>query len=701
MKTFSRILLTVVMAMFIFSLQVIPAKADEPLTTEDFVKREILDHYEVDLAGQTISGEAIVAMWKDDELKDIPFFKIKNAIIDGDVDAEGIYLPFMVQFMHCKFDGNINLESAHTKTFRIDNDPNVKPPFASNGEPSAPSEVIGSLRMGRMIVDGDLGLYESEFVGPVTLFDAKISGNLFARGSRFRGTQWPDRKSKYAFELWTTEVGEATEFSNSTFQGYVMAAYGVFGQDARFDGVTFNDTANFTNFKVGEFANFAKTTFNKDAKFESGVVSRDMQLSGAVFKGAADFNNLSVGRFFNFSKTPLNKDDFDDKTLPNSGAKFLCSVQFNGVHVGKILDFTQAQYEYQCQIDSAASSVGNQMKEPFKMNLAEIEGQAILEEFTSSTGLDLSHSQFGDLDIKVLKSANEENPNTVKLDSTKINGDLYMQAIHINMFSAQDLAVAGSTTFIDLQVLGDLNLSSANLGSFIINDAKYFWTCAQESNTPPSDKCGVVVKEKPIFNLRSTTYTDINFVAVDDEKDGSVISYQDFESAQAAFLDAMVAASEYSPQTYRAFEAFLTEKGRSSAAADLEFARKVRERDEVLVPHSLPWWRSWFLYWFSGYGQVSGFAFVWSMLFIVIATIMFKSQGDLFRDKKEATETEKWLYCFFFSFFLFFSFVVLEFAKDWEPKETGTRFRVYKYSHKMLGLFLAPTAILIFSGLIK
>lgn len=523
--------------------------------------------------------------------------------------------------------------------------------------------------MGRLVSKGDVALYRSTFEGEVTLFDAAIVGNLFARSSKFNGVN-KDDNSKYPFELWKARVAQSTEFTNSVFKGEVSADYAVFGTDVKFDGTTFKQPARFKNVQFNDIADFRGSIFMEAATFENSIVKRDIQFTDAKFRNEANFKYLSVGRFLNFSNNPLNTEDFmgdeGSKELNElKGTIFSGAVNLEGVKVGDVLDFRNA---------SSA--------ELLKISLAEVNGQTLFEKFISPDGLDLSHNHFGDL--KIIGQQGKEFAG-INLDATSINGDLYIQDVDVtNDFSAQDLVAKDSTTFMKLKVNRDLNLSNASLGSFTMSSDQ-FWT------KPDETKNGIIY----YLNLRGATYANIGFATLD----GDELRYQEFKGGQAGFLGEMVAASEYSPQAYRTLETFLTEKGRSSNAADIEYDRKVRERDS-LAPWSPAWVLSWFRWVFSGYGKYPWLAFLWSLILITISAVVFWYQEDLTKDQKESPG-KLFFYCFLYSFFLFFTFVVLEFTKDWEPKKTETSFKVYKQFHKMLGLLIAPTAVLVFGGLIK
>ena len=692
MKMFSRLLVAIFTVMFVAGLLVEPVKADGQIQdpdlteTEKFVKKEILESREADLTGlsdRTIHGAVIVAWWKDPAFKDIQFFKIKHATIDGTINAEGITLPFMVQFINCEFDGNINLESAKTKTFRIDNDSELDNP-ATPKIVNAPSVLKGWLRMSRMIVDGDVGLYKSKFYGGVTLFDAHISNNLFAKGSSFFSAE-PVKDSKYPFELWTIYVGEKTEFSDSIFDGMVMAESAEFHEEADFSGSVFRQTANFKNFKVGNYANFKNTTFKSKAIFESGQIERDAAFTGAVFEDKAKFDYFTSVRFMDLDHVTFSKDF--SFTYANIGWPYFAStvfkgqVNFEGMETPNDFDFTDAAYTNQDR--------------PFRVYYTKVGGRVWFTRFSAPTGLNLGDNQFGSLNI----TGNGVGTFCdINLDASKIAGELVINDVNVSKLSAQDLEVKAATTFIGLKVMDDLNLSNAALGTFTMSQAQ-FWPDKKLASKSVS-RVLLVFKRPQIhytykLNLRGTTFTDVNFVT----NEGGKIGYQEFN---AGLLGSMLADSVYSPQAYRTFEKFLTEKGRASTAAKLEFERKERERDEVLDKKSSSWLLSWFLYTFSGYGQQPEKALPWSLGIIIISSAIFLWQTNSSNGQKE----EPWkllLHCFLYSMFLFFSFAILEFAKDWEPEDKDKKpfFNVYKQIHKILGLIITPTAVLAFGGFIK
>ena len=698
MKMFSRLLVAVVTVMFVAGLLITPVNADTQVLvltpTEEYVKGELLADGDVDLTGQddpAIRGEVIVTWWKDPAFQNIPFFKIRHATIKGNIEAEGLTIPFNVEFHFCTFDGRINLESADTKTFRIDDDSTVK----------------GSVRMGRMVVDGDLALYNSTFEGIVTLFDANISNNLFAKGSKFLALAG-DQNSTYPFELWTIEVGKTAEFENATFKGFVMAKNAEFVQEVNFKNATFEKNANFEGFTVGDLAEFQEAdfygevsfesgiverdikfsnavfngnanfkdfkavnlaefdgaTFNADATFESGIVERDTYFTNATFNGNANFDYFSSSRFMDFVGTTFNKKFSFTYTL--IGWPYFANAAFNGP-----VDFEGMQATNDFELTDATYSFPDK---PFTVYLARVEGRTLFTGFTSQAGLVLTHNHFTDLEIT---SRENQIYTIIDLSSTLVDGNLRMEDLVTSELNATGTSVSDSTLIQNVSVTNELDMSNASVGIFNINN--FSW---------PTDPAS--------FNLRGMTYTDIGLV--DRELN---------DETWTVFKD-MVGQSAYSPQAYRTLAQSLIEKGHPEWAADLELSGKRREKNQILKPspweHLLkppsygPWLWSWFLDIFSGYGQRPQFAFGWSLLVVVIGSFVFRKEKDMvvLVESKAIPPYNPLLY----SFALFLPYIDLEIASKWDPKPERKYAGIYKHIHRLLGWILMPIALLTFGGII-
>ena len=131
----------------------------------------------------------------------------------------------------------------------------------------------------------------------------------------------------------------------------------------------------------------------------------------------------------------------------------------------------------------------------------------------------------------------------------------------------------------------------------------------------------------------------------------------------------------------------------------MELSRKERERDHILKRYSPAWFWSWFLSIFSGYGQLPQKAIGWSVLVILIGTVVFWKEDGLVQLGEEDSQPP--YNPFLYSFALFIPYIELGIADKWDPKPGRTAAWTYKHIHRMLGWILAPIALLSFGGIIK
>lgn len=611
---------------------------------EEYVRTEILASGDADLseaftnAGErVVSADFIVALWQDPAFQAIPFFKLHNATILGDIKAEGISIPFNVECWSCRFLGRIEMSRAKVQSFNMYD-----------------SVVTGAVRMGRMEVTGDLALYTTTYESAVVLFDATIGGSLLAKGSQFNGVE-KDEGTTAPFELWKIQVGQTTEFVDAVIKGEALLEDAEFLLDVKFSKAIFEKPANFKNVRVGNLADFQGTIFKGDVNFESGIVSRDADFTGAVFDGQAKFDYFATERFIDFDYATFNKDFSFIYTTVGwpyfEGATFNGKVNFEGMQATNDFDLTSAAYNY--------------MDEPFTVSLAKVSGSVLFKEFTSPAGLSLNHNQFGELQISTTEN---EKFAFINLTSTKVASDLTVENVNTDVLSAEGFTVADSTIFKNVNVAESLNMSNASIGFFTMD--QFSWPKTSKS-----------------FNLRGMTYTDIGLVD------------QELNDNTWGVLLQMVDQSAYSPQAYRTLAQFLTEKGHPDWAADVELNQKLRERDDILTPRSGPWFWSWFLYIFSGYGQRPDFAFIWSALVITIGAIVFRQERDMviLDDSAAKPPYNPVLY----SFALFLPYIDLGIASKWDPKPDRKFAGIYKHIHRLMGWVLMPIALLTFGGIIS
>lgn len=665
MKAFPHFIVIVITVMLVAGTQFSSVKAiNYNPAAEEYIKHEILADGDADLAmafenadERVISAEFIVALWQDPAFQAIPFFRLRNATIIGDIEAQEITIPFDIELHNCALRGGLNLAKTETKTFRIDD-----------------SLVDGPLEMGRMVVEGDLALYNSTFEGGVTLFGVEILDNLLARNSKFLSTK-PAPVSAFPFELWTMQVGGITEFSDAVIQGEVKADEAIFGDDIRFDNVVFEKSASFRKIQVSTRTEFGNAVFKGDVDFESSVLGQDAVFTGSTFNGNASFDYIAVERFLDLDNTTFNQGFSFFYTTVGwpyfDGATFNGNVDFEGLQVSSDLDFSAVTY--------------NNEDEPFILTLAQVNGLVRFDDFTSPAGLSLAYNQFGDLSI----SGDQVRFAFIMLDTVSIDGSFAAENITTHLFSVTqssvkqlsifsnitaesfylaDSALDGKVWLSDVKVESQLGLNDVTINKLILDG--FTWPASSEN-----------------FSLRGATYHEI-------EMNGQKISEQNYPDFYT-----LIRSSKYDAEVYKTFEQFLANEGLQDFIPEVELAKKQREREEFLEPYSVEWIWSWFLEIFAGYGQRPSRALLWSLLIIAIGALVYRKESDLVRlhSPEETPPYNAILY----SFTLFLPFIDLGIADKWNPKPGRKGAWMYKHVHKMLGWILTPIAILTFGGFIQ
>ena len=568
------------------------AKAAEPTynpNAEAYVLAQLRSTGAADLAAafrdatqRVIRGEFIVELFEHPDLQDLPFIKIYNATILGDIQADGLTIPFGVTFDHCEFTGKIELSSTRMRTFLMYN-----------------SHAQGSVRLGRAVIEEDLSLYESVYDSAVILFGAYVGGNL----------------------VLSTAV--------------------------------FENTANFKDVHVGNFLNAQSVVFNRTVTFESGMIDRDADFSDAVFENSVNFDFFTAARFLKFDGAAFRKDlSFrysEAGWVDFSGAAFDDSIDLTGIQVANDLDFSGITYAHPV--------------DPFAISQATVSGMVVFTDVSAPAGIRLNDDRFGNIEI----SSPGQDLALIDLTGSTVSGKLYIHDVNVQDLYAVEFTADTSTTFADLHVSSTLDMSNASIGYF--NMDVFTW---------PSDP--------EVFNLRGMDYADIGMVNNDLTDETWII------------LLAMLDQSAYSPQAYQTLGTFLTEKGHPDWAAEVEVARKVRERDTILAPRSAPWFWSWFLYLFSGYGQRPVLAFIWSALVVGIGALVYRKKDDMrLVDPGAIVPTYNPI---LYSFDLFLPYIELGIAAKWDPAPERQGAWLYKYVHQLLGWILMPIALLTFGGII-
>lgn len=533
---------------------------------------------------------------------------------------------------------------------------------------------IGDLTFLGSTINGNIDLRNNIINGGLNFYAVYATGSLLLDYTQILGVETTD--TPYPVNFWTATVdgrssffdmtvsGDA-EFSDSnfynldmqgvTFGGNVWFNETMVERSADFSEAHFQKTADFSDFYVNYSAKFSKALFDGDALLKNAIIGRDIAFDDAVFDGIANFDYITVGRFCDSIGTTFNGEFsliYSTVAWPYfESVKFNGPVDFEGMQASDDFDILNSSY--------------NHLEESFYATLVTVGGAANFTNFDAPAGLLLSRGQFESLNISSEKELKTE---FIDIEDSAIENELTIKNINMKRFTAAGAAIGKSTNLNKMSITQKLDMRNASIG-FLKIDQQPNW---------PTDPAA--------FNLRGMTYTDID------------IGDQGLTDETFTSLLGLVNQSAYSPQAYEALSQFLTDKGRSDWASEVELAQSRRERNQILTPFSGAWFWSWFLDIFAGYGKRPIFAFGWSGLVIAIGAYIFRRKEDMTPvEQGDATVEYNPIW---YSFALFLPYIDLGIASKWEPSLERKWARNYKYVHMILGWVLAPIALLTFSGII-
>lgn len=673
--------------------------------TESYILNELRTSGYVDLEGfseeeRVISGDFLVKVLKDPQVQNQSFIYLGNLTVTGEVLGNDIIFPGNIQFEKMEFSDYVDFNSSLLHAVWIGESTFASPVifglatfdgvvvinntlfadtvdfgFATfGGSVVISANTFEELSFGQSTVNGNMDLRDNTFNRGVNFYRTHVTGELLLDGSQLLGTE-PVPGTSFPAEFWTTTVDGLASFAGTRFAGETSFAQAefyrlnmegtAFEQAAHFNGTTversasfksarFGQLANFKDFTVGNTATFEGATFQDEMIFENGTVERDLSFVDATFEGLANFNYITVGRFCDFIGTTFN-DEFSFYYTSVAWPYFY-GVTFNGR-----VNFEGMQASEDFEVDNTSY---NYAEEEFHVTVAAVDGAVTFKNFSAPAGLLLSRSHFESLSIETEDKLETE---FIDISETDIANELTIGNIRTKKFSAEGASVGKSTNLNRVSIIEELNMRNASIGFLKID---------QQPQWPTDPKK---------FNLLGMNYTDID------------IGKQGLTEESLQSLLGLVNQSAYSPQAYEALAQFLTDKGHPDWAAEVELAQKRRERDEVLTRFSGPWFWSWFMDIFAGYGQRPVFAFGWSALVIAIGAFVFRRREDMCPVGQEAPVEYNPIW---YSFSLFLPYIDLGIASKWEPCLERKWARNYKYIHMMLGWILAPIALLTFGGII-
>ena len=648
-----------------------------------------------------ISGYTLTSILKDPQVQEKSIIYIANLSVVDTVYLGDISLPsniflngieFLADFdfnssllqdvtiYNSTFQGNVNLSRA-TFNGTVDMQNNTFLGLVDfrlstfNRNLIVYKNVMESLTFVRSTINGNVDLSNNTINGGLDLTTVHITGQLVLDNTQILGLE-SATGSTYPVEFWTLTVDGPSSFVNMVVSGdadfsesnfYNLDMWGVtFGGDAWFNETMversadfseaqFQQTAGFTDFYVDNSVKFKKAHFDGEAWFANAIIGRDIAFDDAVFNKIAGFDYITIGRFCDFIGTTFNGEFsliYSNVAWPYfDNVNFNGPVNFEGMQASQDFEITDSRY--------------SNLEQSFPVTVVTVDGSVLFTNFDAPAGLLLSQSQFDSL---IISSEKEIKTEFIDISDTDIENELTINNINMNTFAATGAAIGKSTNLNKVGITKKLDMRNANIG-FLKIDEQPNW---------PTDPAA--------FNLRGMTYTDIDIGdhGLTDETFYSLLG--------------LVNQSAYSPQAYEALSQFLSDKGRSDWASEVELAQSRRERNQILRPFSGAWLWSWFLDIFAGYGKRPVFAFGWSALVIAIGAFVFRRKEDMIpveQDDAPAEYNPIW-----YSFALFLPYVDLGIAGKWEPNLERKWARNYKYVHMILGWVLAPIALLTFSGII-
>jgi hypothetical protein len=157
--------------------------------------------------------------------------------------------------------------------------------------------------------------------------------------------------------------------------------------------------------------------------------------------------------------------------------------------------------------------------------------------------------------------------------------------------------------------------------------------------------------------------------------------------------------ANYSASTYEVLENIFLKRGSISLANDVYLSRRVREREEILTGKPFAYSMDVFQYYIYGYGRKPGWAYLWTILILIIGIIIFSEKRMIKRSDKEYESIK--FNKFRFSFDLLIPFVQLPSTQIWIPRDDCFVTIFWYRFHKIGGWFTITIGTLAITGLIK
>lgn len=268
---------------------------------------------------------SISADWVLKRIQEGKKVRLRNAVIEGDLDLNKLELPTR-RVERTEFQKQCGL-SEDVKT--VDSSIDI-----------ANSTIQGAINFNNSTFTKDALFVGATFIGKAEFHGTTFSENAWFIGATFRGDAGFNRATfgKDAWFVGATFIGKA-EFYGTTFSenaGFGRVTFGkiawfdraIFGKDASFDRATFSKGTEFRYATFSRYAGFDRTTFSEDARFDRATFSGDAKFDRTTFRRDARFDGTIFNGEAKFERATFRKD-----------------VTFFETQFGQKLDLNRAKYE--------------------------------------------------------------------------------------------------------------------------------------------------------------------------------------------------------------------------------------------------------------------------------------------------------------------------------------------------------------------
>ena len=433
--------------------------------------------------------------------------------------------------------------------------------------------------------------------------------------------------------------------------------------------------------------------FEQRVDFSKSYIGGDLILAESLFEGQARFNQIHVSGVASLEDVTL------DRGVSLAGANFESDVRADGIH------FTSASHH----------AVFRRMRVGgvFTMQNAVAAGEVHAVGLNIGSSLDFHNTAFQKLvTFKETRVANrvlgteayfghmanfeEMKAHRIVLDKTTFTDFVSFRHLHTEFdFWVRDarflnrtnsvgfsfMEVGGSAIFHDSVFLGPVDLVGMTIRQSLHLVGAKFLNTDQPVELRSSRIGQSLMIQRAIFNS-SVDMIDLTY---------RHLGTKSWEEGIAELH-----RIPYLPSLYQQFEEFWRESGDPHSADNVHIAERRREREET--SSWVTWGKNAVLDLLVAYGLKPERAFLWSLGFILIGSIVFRRRGMQLQQPHDGHQFYSALW---YSVDLFLPFVQLQLAEKWTPINTRRWALHYARVHTILGWIMIPIGLAAVTGIIK